>query len=343
MPRWAWMLACHAAWYQAARGFSFVPRRAGGVAAAPSRQRRRCAGSGALEGRSHPGILSEGGRRPRRRAPLVAPLSASSSSASSAASAAVIDFYDNLDQLYDRSSAIKCPFFRRRAADLIDDAAMVAQFLLIRHKSLPGVSDLFLDGDLQASAVPEDVMSVFSAPGCKPLGRHIQRHSDGTARKTRDLPLSEVAQRIRSDWTGGAGGEGKGYYITGRLDSTVYRDDCLFTGPDPDMPVRGLRKYLSAAAHLFDPRESSATLLSMTFQEDGGGRGCGTVEVRWRLGGVIMLPWHPTVEPWTGTTTYHLDEEGLVYLHEEEWDISVWRAFICTLFPEAKDWRIWSR
>ena len=281
------------------------------------------------------------------------PSSSSSTSAinldaTSSPAAAVLNFYANLDSLYDKSSLIKCPFFRRRAADLIDNAAMVVQFLLIRHKSLPGFSDLFLDnppGDGGVSLIPSSInnntLDVFSAPGCKPLGRHIKRHPDGTAQKTRHLSILDITQRIQNDWIGGVSGIDKGYYITGKLDSTIYRDDCLFTGPDPDMPVRGLRKYLSAAAHLFDPRESDAHLISIKTHEDGGEKGYGMIEVKWRLGGVIMLPWHPEVEAWTGTTQYHLDEEGLIYLHEEGWDISVWRAFVCTLYPEAKSWGIW--
>ncbi|KAL7538105.1 hypothetical protein ACHAWF_005995 [Thalassiosira exigua] len=266
--------------------------------------------------------------------------------ATSSPVAAALDFFANLDRLYERSNAIKCPFFRRRAADLIDGAAMMAQFLLIRHKSLPGISDLFLDSVTAPSSssvddIPTFVMDVFSAPGCKPRGRHIKCHPDGTAQKTRKLPIEDIAQRINRDWTEGVAGKDKGYYITGKLDSTIYRDNCFFTGPDPDMPVRGLRKYLSAASHLFDPRESNAQLLSIRFFESGGEGGHGMIEVKWRLGGVIMLPWHPIVEPWTGTTYYHLDEEKLIYLHEESWDISVWRAFIVTLYPQAKSWKIW--
>jgi len=348
-------LVC-ASWRQiipAAYGFSFTSRR--GVTSFRKHQYETVCEPGQHQSE----VNLESCHRARRRA-LVGPLSAALPSttiraihlnALSSSAAAVLDFSANLDNLYDKSSSIKCPFFRRRAADLIDSAAMVVQFLLIRHKSLPGISDLFLDngpassssspGEIMMSASASSIMNVFSAPGCKPLGRHIKRHPDGTAQKTRDLPLADIAQRIHGDWTGGVAGNAKGYYITGKLDSTIYRDDCLFTGPDPDMPVRGLRKYLSAAAALFDPRKSDAELISTVTHENGGGKGYGSIVVNWRLGGVIMLPWHPTVEPWTGTTLYHLDEEGLIYLHEEGWDISVWRAFICTLFPEAKSWRIW--
>ena len=275
-------------------------------------------------------------------------------------SAAVLDFYASLDAMYDRSASIKCPFFRRRAADLIDDASAVGRFLLARHKSLPFVSNLLMeeeevvvlaggddddDGDDDGRRSASSSSSFPVPPGCKPLGRHIGRDGAG---KSRHLHVSEVARRVRGDWTSGALGSSKGYYITGRLDSTLYRDDCLFTGPDPDMPVRGLRKYLGAASSLFDPRRSDAELLSLTHDESGGasgggggGGGRGVIEARWRLGGVINLPWHPTVEPWTGTTRYHLDDEGLIRLHEEGWDISVWRAFACTLIPGARTWRIW--
>ena len=55
----------------------------------------------------------------------------------------------------------------------------------------------------------------------------------------------------------------KGYYITGKLNTTIYRDDCWFDGPDPDMPVRGVRKYLNAASQLFDVSASTAELLSL--------------------------------------------------------------------------------
>ena len=250
---------------------------------------------------------------------------------SSGVGGAVLQLGDTLDFLYDKSSSIKCPFFRRRAADAIDNTAMIFHFFLIRHKSLPWISDLLEDPNYS----PE-------CPGCKPYGRYIKRLADGRAEKTRHLPVDEILHRVKMDWTGGAC-ESRGYYITGKLDSTIYKDDCLFTSPDPDMPVRGLRKYLSAAAQLFDQRESCAELVSISCNEKGGEMGHGIVEVEWRLSGILNLPWHPEVEPWTGQTRYHLDDEGLIYLHEEEWDISVWRAFICTLHPEAREWAIWNR
>jgi hypothetical protein len=54
-----------------------------------------------------------------------------------------------------------------------------------------------------------------------------------------------------------------------------------------------------------------------------------------------MLPWHPLLPEWTGRTTYHLDDLGLVWKHEETWDMSVTQAFLRTLWPQLAE-QIWS-
>lgn len=255
----------------------------------------------------------------------------------------------NLDDLYDKSSKLRCPFLRRRAADAIDGLAMVLRFLVIRHKSL-GIFDPlktlpFLDDDVDGSGRlgggEQLLQSTVRPPGWKAVGSHVRKNADGTVCKNRHLSLPTVARTIERDWLCGPQ-QAKGYYLTGRLNSTIYRDDCLFDGPDPDMPVKGLRKYLSAASHLFERESSFAQLLDLRTEEGGGRAGRGAVVARWRLGGTLMLPWRPAVRPWTGTTTYHLDEEGLVYLHEEKWDVTVMEAFVCTVFPRLGE-RIWPR
>lgn len=262
---------------------------------------------------------------------------------------------------------------RRRVADAIDSIVMTLRFLLIRHKSLGIFDPLFALDDEHVGSV---LALVHHPPGCRAVGKHIAKNPDGTSRKNRNLPPSVIAETIRRDWlaggydSDGSGNRknahqqqqqqavvGRGYYITGKLNSTIYTDDCLFDGPDPDMPVRGLRKYLSAASHLFDAKQSSAELLSLELvqNEEGkghghddnfsdgevtGGSGGGKIVARWRIEGVLMLPWRPAVKPWTGKTTYHLNEEGLIHFHEEEWDISVLEAFVCTVWPELGQ-RIW--
>jgi hypothetical protein len=146
----------------------------------------------------------------------------------------------HMDVWYSKSLSIKCPFFRRRMADLLDGVDMMMRFVVIRHKSL----------DL-----------IGPPPGCRSTQMSKLKH--------RNLSMEDRLQTIRHDWRTDTD---KGYYITGRLNTTMYRDDCLFYGPDPDMPVRGLRKYLNAASHLFDHASSSAELLSLETKmiEDNG-------------------------------------------------------------------------
>jgi hypothetical protein len=207
-----------------------------------------------------------------------------------------------MEKWYRKSLAIKCPFFRRRASDILDTVDMVMRFVVIRHKSL----DLL---------------------GPPPAWRCAGNHCD----KAIGLSLQETADIIRKDWREDTK---KGYYITGRLNTTIYRDDCFFDGPDPDMPVKGLRKYLNAASQLFDQRKSFSELLSLEVQGD-------VIVADWKMSGVLMLPWHPLLPEWTGRTTYHLDDLGLVWKHEETWDMSVTQAFLRTLWPQLAE-QIWS-
>lgn len=226
----------------------------------------------------------------------------------------------HMDVMYSKSLSIKCPFLRRRMADFLDGLDMVMRFLVIRHKSLPLIGP---------------------PPGCRSLLEHPNRA------KIQHLELSELIETIRHDWKSH---NHKGYYITGRLNTTIYRDDCFFDGPDPDMPVKGLRKYLNAASQLFDTATSTAELISLQLGEVKNGIDesstilpkdtYATIVARWRLQGVLHLPWHPSLPTWTGTTVYHLDENHLIYRHEEFWDISVLQAFMQTLWPQVGN-RIW--
>lgn len=243
----------------------------------------------------------------------------------------------HMDVWYGNAMSIRCPFFRRRTADLLDGADMVMRFLVVRHKSLPLMGP---------------------PPGWRAAtgninGNGSRRHPALAPPKRKGLPIDVLAETIRRDWGVGTDWNQqdrlprhKGYYITGRLDSTVYRDDCWFEGPDPDMPVRGLRKYLNAASQLFDTKASTAELLTLNVVEDDVGDGSpssgggSTIVATWRLQGVLHLPWRPSLPVWTGRTVYHLDDDHLIYRHEEYWDISVLQAFTQTLFPQLGN-RIW--
>lgn len=208
-----------------------------------------------------------------------------------------------LETMYRDSVQIKCPFFRRRASDLLEGIDMMARFLVIRHKS---ILDL-------------------------PLGCRIP----SSRPKRKNLDTATILSILSNDWKPSTH---KGYYITGRLNQTIYRDDCLFDGPDPDMPVKGLAKYVKASKDLFDYDASCAQLLELKLVDDSNKK---VVQARWKLQNcVLRLPWRPMLPTWTGTTTYHLDEDSLIYHHEEAWDLSVLEAFCRTVSPALGDW-IW--
>jgi hypothetical protein len=203
----------------------------------------------------------------------------------------------SLDKLYQNSFKIKCPFFRRRAFDTLEALKRIFVFVAARHKSIP-----FFPNPAATSPI----------------------------RKILNLPVSEVAAIVQKDWIGRRQHQGKGYYITGAMTHEIYDEECLFDGPDPDMPVKGLRKYLLSASQLFDSHRSRADLLRPV-EYDTDKR---IVIAHWRIQGVLNLPWHPEVKPWTGHTEYHVDpQSGLIITHQEHWDISVPDAFISTLFP----------
>jgi hypothetical protein len=234
-----------------------------------------------------------------------------------------MSYFKKLDEWYTVvNSKIRCPFLKRRISDIIDGLAMMGRFLVIRHKSV-----------LSDPSFAVLLGYEYTVPGCFPL--HIGGKSKvnanvlaGKETKLKNQSLETIENLIRQDWLGKHPSGTKGYYLTGKLSSQIYRNDCFFDGPDPDMPVRGLRKYLSAASHLFDQGKSHAEMLSIQRNEEEK-----TVTVTWLLGGVLMLPWRPKVQDWTGSTKYFLDEEGLIYKHQEQWDISVWEAFVSTAFP----------
>jgi hypothetical protein len=208
----------------------------------------------------------------------------------------------HMELSYKKALAIKCPFFRRRCSDVLDSADMILRFVLARHKSLD-------------------------------LGPQLAWRCDGdTCLKQKNLSFDEIAMLIRKDWKES---NNKGYYITGKLNTAIYRDDCMFLGPDPDMPVQGLRKYLNAASQLFDQGKSRSELLCFHVDYQTN-----TIHAKWRMNGILRLPWKPALPDWTGSTVYHRDEDGLIYRHEETWDMSVTQAFLRTLLPTLAQ-RIW--
>mmetsp|Transcript_6392 Transcript_6392/g.11721 ORF Transcript_6392/g.11721 Transcript_6392/m.11721 type:complete len:329 (+) Transcript_6392:100-1086(+) len=217
-----------------------------------------------------------------------------------------------MDRWYTKSQSLKCPFLRRRSGDILDTLEAIMKHVTIRKVCWP------LMGPPQAH---------------RPAGTNKKTNT----LKHKGLSVSQLYQHVLEDWKPET--DGKGYYITGKLTTQVYKDSCLFLGPDPDMPIHGLRKYVGVASHLFDYDTSMATLHSLEIEELDSKS---VLVAKWTLSGILRLPWKPSLPTFSGTTIYHIDgTDGLITCHEESWDCSVARAFCHTLLPELAH-RIWS-
>ena len=242
-------------------------------------------------------------------------LQISSTSPSSIPTTAILSPFEayclnHLDRWYSKSQSLKCPFLRRRFGDMLDTVETLMKHLVIRQQCW------------QLMGPPQSQ---------RPAGHNVKQRK----KKLKRMPLMEVQRCIEQDWKPESG---KGYYVTGKLTTAIYRDDCYFVGPDPDMPIKGLRKYVGVASHLFDYHESMCTLKSLKIVTDKDYQ----IEAQWQLKGILKLPWHPHLPTFTGRTVYYLDDEGLIERHEEFWDMTVVHAFCQTLFPNLAA-RIWSK
>ncbi|CAM9925876.1 unnamed protein product [Discosporangium mesarthrocarpum] len=143
-----------------------------------------------------------------------------------------------------------------------------------------------------------------------------------------DPPAAEAASKGVEDVKRGLEADfDRQYYVTGDLTSSLYRPDCLFT--DPTTRVTSVQKYTDAVKLLFDPENSKSELLSLIVEDDRH------LLAEWRLQGYLKFPWHPFVAPYTGTTRYTLDGDGLISRHEETWSISALDAARASLTPTA--------
>lgn len=143
--------------------------------------------------------------------------------------------------------------------------------------------------------------------------------SKGTENGTAKLRNADMKTRlaiIRDDFIQ------RQYYVTGRLTSSLYRDNCFFDAPDPGGRVRGVAKFSNATARLFDQNLSRVDLIDIYERDESH------IVAEWRLQGALMLPWRPFIKPYLGSTIYEFDECGLVRNHNETWQISAFDAFV---------------
>ena len=144
--------------------------------------------------------------------------------------------------------------------------------------------------------------------------------------KLKGLSLPDMAARLSNDLTNGATGAG-GYFISGDLSEELFRDDCVFV--DPTNSVASLSRYRNALRILFDPNQSAVRLVEpLTVNEKDR-----TIFGRIRSWGVLQLPWKPRISSYETKIVYSIDDDGLVYSQNQEWNIPASEALSETFTP----------
>ena len=207
---------------------------------------------------------------------------------------------------YDESQTIQCPFWRRRSGDVLDGVEHLVRSLVM----LPNPTRL-------AHLPPPQSSSRTTA-------------TTDASTSTKITSIAQVQQALEHDWTV------SNYYISGNLSINLYSPDCLFTGPDPDLPIQGLRKYVGVASRLFHKPSSKCELLKDIEIVDEF-----TLQATWSMDGVLYIPLFGKDKngmfrlPHTvGTTTYHLNDQFQIVHHEEHWtNVTPLQAFVETFVP----------
>ena len=131
------------------------------------------------------------------------------------------------------------------------------------------------------------------------------------------LPL--LAKTLARDIEKGATGKG-GYPISGDLTPEIFRDDCRFIDPTND--VTSLAKYRKALTILFDPNESSVTLVKGPVVDEAKR----TISATVRSVGTLQLPWRPKIEPWESYLVWKIDADGLIEQQSQTWNVTATSA-----------------
>lgn len=145
-------------------------------------------------------------------------------------------------------------------------------------------------------------------------------------KKEYNLPLEVMASRLAHDLSVGSQENG-GYFISGDLSFSLFRNDCLFI--DPTNSVNSLSRYQNALTKLFDPLESKVEVLGPLEVVENSAVDLNSSEIKARLrsSGTLLLPWRPYVEPYETEVTYRISKaDGLIYEQSQVWNITAYDA-----------------
>eukprot|EP00854_Cymbomonas_tetramitiformis_P022052 gene22052-26569_t len=137
--------------------------------------------------------------------------------------------------------------------------------------------------------------------------------------KRKNLPIDEMRTLIET------GLKQDQWMVTGKVHSWLFRDDFSFS--DPSVAVSSLAAYARGVNKLFYQDGSKMDVYDVVAKDDS------TLEINWRLEATINIPFKPRIKPFKITTTYWLDEDGLVWAGEDKFEVNDFELLISIFFP----------
>ena len=158
------------------------------------------------------------------------------------------------------------------------------------------------------------------------LGRFIPKPEeiviDGVDFAAAKTPLDLPAMAKALD----AGLRDREWFVTGRVLPNLFADGFEFK--DPDVQLKGIDKYASGVARLFDD-DARCEVISCEPAADGARR----VEVEWRLSGGVKVGPGLTFKPYVVYTDLRLDDAGLVDFQEDRFSVPGWQILLGAVAP----------
>lgn len=140
----------------------------------------------------------------------------------------------------------------------------------------------------------------------------------------------EVLSGIQADFE-------QGYLFSGKIDSEIYSEECLFT--DPTLSFRGLSTFernIAAISPVLEKFIGDTTVILYSLQQDDSNT---QVKAKWRMSGEIkLLPWNPRIEL-RGNTRYTYDpveNNGRIVDYYECWELDAGKALAQLLVAGPK-------
>ncbi|DBA78831.1 hypothetical protein WJX77_006022 [Trebouxia sp. C0004] len=153
------------------------------------------------------------------------------------------------------------------------------------------------------------------------VGLRNKKQRTELQRQPTQMTRQEVLDSIKRDYD-------ETYFFTGAGEMEAYEADCTFA--DPFTSFNGVERFKKNVSNLGGLLQE-IKLDIYDWQEADG-----QLETKWRVSGIVQLPWRPLLAAAGGTTHVFSQETGRVVKHIEMWDVEPGKVLKRLLKPAAR-------